>query len=112
MGTNNAKTKRQSDSSAFARRLGGEEGLKNAIPNIEGYARTIVGDRNLDQCFWPRDTRGDPNHATYCDGHKGLAGIVDQVGQHLMNLVGVGDDLRKVLIEIQLDLDIGGAQLK
>src|SRR5262245_18724805 len=112
MRPDNARAKGQSDSGSLTERLRGEERLEDSITDVQRYARAIVRDCDLNHPLAPIGTRCDPNHAARCGGHESLPRIVDQVGQYLMDLVGVCDDLRELIIEIELDPNISSTQLK
>ena len=113
VGANDARAQGKPDAGALSGGLGGEERIEDApavlLPERRvrcrrprcgpASARSVAPGRNLD----------GPGAAA-C-GQR-LPCIDDQVGQHLVNLVGVGDDRGNVGGEVERHVDVGRSQLE
>ena len=101
----------QSEARTFADRLGGEEGLEDFLLDVRGHARAAVHDLEPDAVpVWlvPRRHR-DPAWRRVTP--HGIVRVREQVDQHLMELVLIRPQHRKVGAEIENDLDAVGLEL-
>src|SRR5689334_16237554 len=112
MRANDARTKREPDPGAFAGGLRREKRLENPFTDVQGHTWPVVGDLDLGHALLSLGTRRNANGPAWSDRHECLPRVVDQVGQHLMDLIGVGDNLRKPRVEIKFDPGAGGAELE
>ena len=108
MGGDDAEADREADAGADPLRLGREEGLEDALPDVGWHARPVVLD--LDDHLTARPPQPQPEPARRCHLQQGLLRVDDQVGHHLVQLVAVAPDLGQVRRELAHDLDVGRAQ--
>ena len=93
----------QAQTRALARRLGGEKGLEDLVPDLRGDAATGVGELQDHAFAMPGGTAGDGDHP---GAAHGVGGVKEQVGEDLLELAGVPDDLRQPGVQVLFDLDI------
>ena len=94
----------KSKTRAYAGGFGGKEGIEDTRENRLGNARTIVDDLQDDPAVAaPR--RAQPDSSCLSFQHDGLAGVPDQIHQHLLQLARVAGDEWKSGIEVQLDVN-------
>ena len=101
-----ALAKGQSESGSLAHRLRREERLEDALQDLRRDARPRI--RHLQQ--HPRVGGIESGADAELSGggapmHR-VVGVGDEVHDHLMELVGIRPELRKVLGQIEVDLDV------
>ena len=86
---------RQAESGPLAHFLGGEERVEDLRLQVVGNAGAIVVDFEHDR-FLPRVVpRPHHERAASVRGKHRLFGIHDQIQQHLLDLMAIGEDLRQ-----------------
>jgi hypothetical protein len=92
----NAVADAEAEAGSLADLLGGEEGIEDAIGM--GNAVSVVGERNFDGIA---DSGADDLDAGgTADFMHGVIGVVQDVQENLLQLVGVTDDIGQSLIEM------------
>ena len=91
----NAMAECETNASALADVFGGKKRFKNTLLNVTWYARSVVTYFN-DRLAVPNKTPHEYLARTPL-GLNGMAGIDDQVGKHLRQLIEITEDHRCVL---------------
>ena len=99
----------QPEPGAFALRLGREEGLEDPCLDLGGNAGPRVD--HLEEEALALEPRPDGDPAIRVHVAHRLVRVRHEVDDHLMKLVTVGPHHRKILGQLQRDLDIVGAEL-
>ncbi len=99
-------TDAQAEPGAFSHRLGGVKGVEHQI----GVAHTApcVGKKNDHVAFFKQRAHGQRTAAGFL--HR-IHGVVDDVGEHLKELIGVAPDLRQGVGVMKFDAHILAAQI-
>src|SRR5436189_262886 len=84
----------RTDPRAEAGGLGGEVRIEHPRTQMRRYAGAIVGDRHIGAVQRGVDARGEPNLARRRLVLQRLLRIDDEVEQHLMQLIRVGEHQR------------------
>src|ERR1051326_2128760 len=85
------------------RRLGGDEGLEQALGELGRYPRS--GIRNGDFDIGVRGERVDSNFLGPATMQR-LDGVAEEIDQHLLNLHAVHENRRQIGRQIQVELDV------
>ena len=88
-----------------------EKRVENLALDIRGHARAVVAHLERHGVVPGVVPCADSERAAVVGGAHGLLGVDDQVQQHLLDLMGVGEDLRQGRGQRGHDLDIGGLLL-
>jgi len=97
---------RDGEAQSRARVLRGEEGCEDLLEVFLRNPRARVGDLDLHLLEGTGLAHGTHLHAHAAALGRGLDGVLEQVQQHLLDLLGVQDDLRQPLrgVPVQRDL--------
>ena len=101
---------RQPQAGALAHLLGGEERLKNVRQHFRRHARAVVLHQNLNKVLLALGGNMQASGARRL--HQRLEGVVQQIHQHLLNLVGVTLGRGQLGMEIQAQLNAGFLQIQ
>src|SRR5208282_4233125 len=96
MFADNAVANTQAQTSALADVFGGEEGIKNLFGI--GDAHAVIAKRNFNE--WVGVGAPDLNAGGARAFADGVVGVVQNVEKHLLELVGISDDLGQGVVEV------------
>src|SRR3990172_779859 len=97
---------RQTEARALADPLGREEREEDLAQHLGGHATPRVLDVELHPTVLHARAQGDATVPA-----DGIAGVVDEVEQDLLELVRAGDELRELWRELLVHLDVRGTQV-
>ena len=86
----------QAQPGSFADLLGGKEGVKNTVRLLNPL--TIVAERNFDVIALA--DRGDVNSGAAARFPYRVVGVVEDVEEYLLKLLGVANDERQVILKM------------